>query len=98
MRQEIRALLGEKWLLTIGAAIVLGYLTVSLLESFGQMVVGLIEAEPDESFVGGAPNSFSVGNRVVHYGSVLSSALALASAILGLVFLTRWLNRSHPGE
>ena len=98
MRQELRALLEDASLITIGGAIVLGLLLVNFLQSFGELLVGLIEAEPDSPFDGGPPNSFKVGDRFVHYGPLLSSTIALAGAIVTFVFLTRWLERAPSNE
>lgn len=97
MRQELRALLEDASLVTIGAAIVLGLLLVNLLQSLGELVVGLIEKEPDGAFDGGPSTSFRIGSRIVYWGPTLTSALALAGAILVLALLSRWLN-PRPDE
>jgi hypothetical protein len=98
MRQELRALLEDASLLTIGSAIVLGLLLVNFLQSLGDLIVGLIEKQPDEAFDGGPLNSFVIGGRIVYYGPTLGSALALAGAILVLALLSRWLNRPRADQ
>jgi hypothetical protein len=93
MRQELRALLEDASLITIGAAIVLGLLLVDFLQNLGEMLVGITESASDSPFDGGPPTSFEVADRVVVYGPVLRSAIALVGAMLVLTFLGKWLER-----
>ena len=83
-------------LLAAAAAIVLALLVVDVLRELAGIFVQLVGAAPPAGYrdaYADAPLTLEVGNRVVQYGGLLASIVALALAVgalfAGLRFLPR---------
>jgi hypothetical protein len=88
MRDAVDELLSRTTLLTIAAAIALGYALLNLAQGVAALVLS-ISAEQSEQFGGsGGPLSLEVGDRVLEFAQLVAGAVTLA-VVLAILYVLK---------
>ncbi len=96
MRGAIDDLLSELTLLTIAAAIALGYAVLDVAQGTSALVVTAF-ADPDETFTAG-PLTLEVVGRVFGFGQLVAGLVELALVLTAILYVVRSGRRSREEE
>ena len=80
------------------SAVVLGVLVVDFVRNVGSVAVDLLEeSRYPEEFAGAQPHTWDIGDRIVYYGPLVRSAVALVLGVALIAMAARRLRRRESG-
>jgi len=100
MRDALRRILKEDWIVVFGSGIALGYMLLTLGEAVGAVVVTGLESQSVEQLFASdaSPLSFAVGDHVIELGGIVRSLGQLGVVLLVVAFAVSRLQRAPDAE
>ena len=99
MREALRRLLDETWILILAGGLVLGYTVIDLVQSIGQTIAGAFETNSERGVFGGEDSvySFHLGSHVIDLSRVVSSLITFLLALAAVAIVVALVQR-HEDE
>ena len=89
MRDSLDDLLRQVTLLTLAAAIALGYAVLSLAQGIGALVVSVFTEHEDQFSSGGGPMSLDVGGRTLEFAQLTIGVIEVAVVLAAILYVVR---------
>jgi branched-subunit amino acid ABC-type transport system permease component len=89
VRDVLEDLLGRASLITIAAAIALGYALLNLAQGVSVLVLSIFTEQGDQFSSSGGPLSLKVGGRVLEFAQLISGLVTLAVVLAVILYVLR---------
>ena len=89
MRDGLEDLLSRASLITIAAAIALGYALLSLAQGVSALVLSIFTEQEGQFSSSGGPLSLKVGGRVLEFAQLVAGVVTLAVVVAVILYVLR---------
>jgi hypothetical protein len=99
MRDALRRLLDETWILILGCGLVLGYTSIDLVQAIGGAIAGAFETSNDGGVFAGEDSvyAFHLGSHEINLARVVPSLITFLLALAAVAVVVTLVQR-HEDE